>query len=100
MSQPLPDEWARVWNAATSLAEAAAALGTTPGAAKSYASKLRARGLVLQDFRVARAGVASRVRRVQRLRTERDALREDADLASEETFLVGEIMALRTRRGR
>lgn len=94
-----PDEWARAWNAATSLTEAAVALGTSSGAAKSYASKLRARGFVLQDFRVARAGVASRVQRVQRLRAERDVLRQDADLASEETFLVSEIMALRTRSG-
>lgn len=95
-----PEEWARVWNAATSLAEAAAVLGTTPKAAKSYASKLRARGLVLQDFRMARAGTSARVHRLRKLRAERDALRQDADLAQEEEFLAAEIAALRTRRSR
>lgn len=91
------DEWARVWNSAASLAEAAAALGTTPKRAKSMASKLRAAGLVLQDFRT---GTAPLVRRLHRLRTERDQLRAEADLVREEEFLLREIETLRERRGR
>ena len=92
------DEWVRAWNAAMSLAEAAAALGTTPKRAKSLASKLRATGYVLQDFRMARAGVESRVRRLQRLRAERDHLRTEQDIVAEEQLLLREIATLRERR--
>lgn len=85
-----------MWNAAPTLAEAAAALGTTPKAAKSLASKLRAKGFALQDFRL---GGNAMVARLQKLRTARDQLLTANEMKGEATRLMDEIALLRTRRG-
>lgn len=97
MSTRDPESWVRAWNAAATLAEAAAALGTTTAVAKSYASKLRARGCSLQDFRMGGEGAAALVRKLQRLRTERDQLLSEFAVREEIERLAADIMALRTR---